>query len=184
LTSSACLSIIRVMTTSHRSGAFVRWALDLDGDLYGDERERLRWYEGIAIAATLQWTLVPMALAVMAWIAPREVAPYLWAMALVFVLPMFATSIYVSRNGVEQPRTIPRRYWVVTAATGVSFFAFIIGMTLGLDLRDPEPDQNIGRGLVGGLVGGFTGVVIAGALRVLWLRRKARKDAALAAEDA
>ena len=29
----------------------VRWNLDFDGDIYGDERERLRWYEGIATAA-------------------------------------------------------------------------------------------------------------------------------------
>ena len=33
----------------------VRWNLDLDGSdaIYGDERERLRWYEGITTAASL-----------------------------------------------------------------------------------------------------------------------------------
>ncbi|GAA2621869.1 hypothetical protein [Paractinoplanes durhamensis] len=45
----------------------VRWNLDLDGDLYGDERERLRWYEGIATAASLQSILIPWSAAVMVW---------------------------------------------------------------------------------------------------------------------
>ena len=39
----------------------VRWSLDSDGDFYGDERERLRWYEGIATAASLQWLAIPWA---------------------------------------------------------------------------------------------------------------------------
>ena len=45
----------------------VRWNLDVDGDLYGDERERYRWYEGIATAASLQWLIIPWAAAIMVW---------------------------------------------------------------------------------------------------------------------
>jgi hypothetical protein len=43
----------------------VRRHLDFDGDLYGDERERLRWYEGIATAASLQWLAIPWVAAIL-----------------------------------------------------------------------------------------------------------------------
>ena len=43
----------------------VHWHLDFDGDIYGDEREHLRWCEGMATAASLQWLAIPWAAAVL-----------------------------------------------------------------------------------------------------------------------
>ncbi len=45
----------------------VRWNLDLDGDSFGDERERYRWYEGMTTAASLHGLLIPWAAAIMVW---------------------------------------------------------------------------------------------------------------------
>lgn len=64
-------------------------ALDHDGDIYGDERARLRWYEGIAVTSTVQWILVLWVLAVCAWLAPVSAAPALWCIAVAFVVPMY-----------------------------------------------------------------------------------------------
>ena len=52
----------------------VRWQLDPDGDLYGDERERRRWSAGIATAASLQWMALPWAAATLVWMLGRPAA--------------------------------------------------------------------------------------------------------------
>ncbi|MET0424989.1 MAG: hypothetical protein ABW046_13985, partial [Actinoplanes sp.] len=66
----------------------VHWNLDLDGDLYGDERERYRWYEGIATAASLQWMLIPWAAAIMVWPLGRPAVLPLAVVLAVLWLPM------------------------------------------------------------------------------------------------
>ena len=77
----------------------VRWGLDSDGnDFYGDERERLRWYEGIATAASLQWLAIPWAAAVLVWpLGMPSVLP-LTVMLVLLVVPMAMCMAYVHRR--------------------------------------------------------------------------------------
>ena len=51
----------------------VRWNLDINGDSYGDERERFRWYEGIAAAFSVQSLLVPWAA-----VQPKQATDWRW----------------------------------------------------------------------------------------------------------
>ena len=71
------------MATTSLVERFFRWNLDLDGDFYGDERERYRWYEGTAIAASVQGMAVPWSAAVMVWSLGR---PAVLPLAVVLVL--------------------------------------------------------------------------------------------------
>ena len=170
----------------HRRPAFDRfvgWILDHDGTIYGDERERLRWYEGIAVAASVQWLLVPCALAVMAWICPPEAAPYLWVVMGVFLLPMMLTSLYVLRRRVDlaadqRTNLRTRKTQLIVVLTTVPIVAFVLGLTVGLDVREGTDRAVINRGLVGGLVGGVAGAAIAFGLTRLVQRRAAAADPA------
>src|SRR3712207_9477580 len=88
----------------------VRWNLDTDGDMYGDERERLRWYEGIATAASLQWIGVPWAAAVLVWVLGRPAVLPLAVVLAVLYLPILLCTVYVRRRrGDTLPRSEERR---------------------------------------------------------------------------
>jgi hypothetical protein len=105
------------------------WALDTSGPTYGDERERLRWYEGIATAAMIQWIAMPWAAAVLVWVGGRPVAPALMVMMAVLYLPMLLCSGYVSRRRVNVNNirwTTRARVNVVLA--GVPYLLFILGL--------------------------------------------------------
>src|ERR1041384_6037395 len=80
----------------------VRWNLDLDGsdDIYGDERERLRWYEGITTAASLQWLAIPWAAAVMVWPLGRASVLPLTVVLAALILPMVFRTVYGERSRV------------------------------------------------------------------------------------
>src|SRR3954471_1817541 len=86
---------------------FVRWNLDLDGgDLYGDdERERLRWYEGIVTAAQVQWAAVPWAAAVAVWVFGRPSVLPLLIVLVTLTVPMAFSTLYVRSKRVD---TTPR----------------------------------------------------------------------------
>src|SRR5688500_14395530 len=81
----------------------VRWNLDLDGDgtIYGDERERLRWYEGIATAASLQWLAIPWAAAVLVWVLGRPSVLPLAVVLAALIVPMAVCTAYVRRRRVD-----------------------------------------------------------------------------------
>jgi hypothetical protein len=83
---------------------FVSWILDLKGDIYGDERERLRNYEGIAVAASIQWMLFPWIVAAGAWRSGAAGAPYWAALAAVLYLPMVWSFIYILGRTVRPPK--------------------------------------------------------------------------------
>jgi hypothetical protein len=162
---------------------FADWILDRDGTIYGDERERLRWYEGIAVAASVQWLLVPWVLAVMAWICPAEAAPYLWVVFLAFLLPMSLATIYVMRRRVDlaasqRANLRTRKTRVTLALTALPIVIFVLGLTLGLDLREGTDGDDIQRGLGGGLIGGIVGAAIAVVLIRALHRRAAAADQA------
>jgi hypothetical protein len=148
---------------------FVSWTLDHDGDIYGDERERLRWYEGIAIAATVQWVVVPWAIAIMSWIADRQTAMYLLILAVVFYVPIFLTTAHVVRKHVNTtPLTWTKKRVITTVASGLPFLVMVVGLTRALD-EGLDPG-----GVVGGAIGGGVGLVVAiFATRAISRRRAA-----------
>lgn len=173
------------MTTSHSSARtanrfdrVVDWVLDHDGDIYGDERARLRWYEGLAFTASVQWILVLWVLAACAWTAPSSAAPYLWSIAAAFVVPMYLSMIYAARRGVDVTRpSRSRKSKVVQAATGVPLLVFVVGMTIGLDRRSGRSWSEMSPALRGGAIGGCAGLAIA-ALFVVWMRRRGERRSA------
>ena len=177
--------MLDVMTTSqfaaekaHWFDRVVDWVLDHDGDIYGDERARLRWYEGLAFTASVQWILVLWVLAVCAWTAPSSAAPYLWSIAVAFVIPMYLSLIYAGRRGVDVTRPLrSRKSKVVQAATGVPLLVFVVGMTIGLDRRSGRSWAEMNPALRGGAVGGCVGLGIAAAF-VVWMRRRGERHAA------
>jgi len=143
------------------------WVLDHDGTIYGDERERLRWYEGIAVAATLQWIAIPAALAVLTWVGGRPVAPYLVAVFVVFYLPLLVVSAYVARQRVPTVPHRPSRKWV-----GVAFVAALPYLAFGVALVRSYGVAEDRTALLGGLVGAVAG----GGLAVLALLAQRRRE--------
>src|SRR5512142_652022 len=83
------------------------WLLDRRGELYGDEQERLRRYEGLAVAATVQGVLIPWlaVLALALW--GRPVTPTIILVLLGLYLPTTLASGYLTRWRV---RTVPGRF--------------------------------------------------------------------------
>jgi pilus assembly protein TadC len=145
---------------------FVSWTLDHNGDIYGDEQERLRWYEGIAVASSVQWIVVPWTMAVMSWICSREVARYLVVLAIVFYVPTFLTTVYVSRKRVNlAPPHRNAKVVTLGVVSGLPSVVMVVGLVRALD-EGLDPD-----GIVGGVIGGAIGVVIA----ILAVREIARR---------
>jgi hypothetical protein len=153
----------------------VRWNLDLDGDSYGDERERLRWYEGMAFAAALQWLTVPWAAAVLVWILGRPAVLPLAVVLVATAVPMALCTVYVRRRRVEPvPRRLTTSYVLMWMLTALPYAVFTVGAYY---VHDPESSAWLGAG-VGGVVGGAVGVVAV--LRQAKVRRQ--REAAVAAE--
>lgn len=156
------------------SGAFdrlVHWVLDVNGDIYGDERERLRWYEAIALAASFQWLAVPWALAVTVWFVPQEAVWALLVVLAAFWFPMLLVSAYVHRRQVRPVSYRGRKALLVGLLSGLPYLVLVAGL-----VTDGGSRTDVG---VAPLVGGAVGCTIAVvALRVLERRRRRR-----AAED-
>jgi hypothetical protein len=154
----------------------VRWNLDLDGDLYGDERERLRWYEGIATASSLQSMVIPWAAAIMVWpLGKPSVLPLAVVLALQWLALMVGT-LYVMRRKVDTtPRRWTRKRLVVTLLAAAPFVVFLVG---ALHAYDPEGETWIGAS-VGGVIGAALGV----GATILKIRRRDRAEALAVDED-
>jgi hypothetical protein len=155
----------------------VRWNLDTDGDMYGDERERLRWYEGIATAASLQWIGVPWAAAVLVWVLGRPAVLPLAVVLAVMYLPMLLCTAYVRRRRVDTlPRTWSPKKLLVSVLGGLPYVLFVIGVAVAWAPPSLARSMAVGS-VVGGVLGAGT-LVLAG-------RRGARREAAAArrAED-
>jgi hypothetical protein len=140
---------------------FVDWTLDTKGDMYGDEQERLRWYEGITVAASVQWLIVPWMLAFGVWQGGRPVVSYLVAVTLLMFIPQLFSSVYAMRNRVRLPSTQSAKYWVFGLMSGLPYLAIVLGAIRAYDNGfDPA-----------GLRGGAVGAVLGGTMSVLLLRR-------------
>jgi phosphotransferase system glucose/maltose/N-acetylglucosamine-specific IIC component len=123
-----------------------RWMLS--DDLYGDERERLRWYEGTAIAAAVQWIAVPWAAVVLAAVYGRPALVPLGVILVLMYLSTMLTGAYVRRRRVE---TVAVRWTAKRIGLGVlgglpyvvfviqwfyprDHFSVVVGATLGAAL--------------------------------------------------
>lgn len=154
-----------------------RWALEPDGDLYGDERERLRQYEAIAVAAGLQWLAVPWAAAVGVWWADRAAAVCLVAVMLVLLAPMLVAQAYLRRRRVD---TTPRRWTAKRVALGVAgvlpWALFVAGAARALGAGPDTVRASAG----GAVVGAALSLVL---IRSRNRRRTAQEAAGAGAED-
>jgi hypothetical protein len=163
------------------------WLLDHDGEIYGDERERLAYYEGTSIASSIQLLALPWVLAGFAWLGPTSAHPALIAVAAVFYLPFIVMTVYVRRRHVDVNRSMhrSRKALIVSVAMMIPMLAFVLAVTVGADLRSNDVgdvSDRISGGLIGGVVGGAAGGLGAW---VIGRRYKRRRQAALdAAEDA
>jgi hypothetical protein len=168
-------------TASERTTWFDRtidWILDSDGDIYGDERSRLRWYEAIAATASVQWILLLWVLAAASWLAPASATAWLWALAAAFVAPLYLSIFYLWRRGVDVTRlSKSRKSRVIQLFTYAPVVAFLVGMTIGRDLRAGRSWSEISPALRGAVVGGLIGLVLAAGLVVAVRRRVARQGA-------
>jgi uncharacterized membrane protein YbaN (DUF454 family) len=158
-------------TTTASMDRVSRWLLS--DDLYGDERERLRWYEGIAMAAAVQWIVVPWAAAVLVWVLGRPaVLPLAVIMVLMYV-PTVLVNGYVKSRRVETVavRWTPKRI-ALGVLGGLPYIVFLIGCLRG------QGDTVTGA-VVGAAVGAGLGVLLI-ARRV---RQTRAQEAAAAAAD-
>src|SRR4051812_1841514 len=117
----------------------VRWNLDFDGDIYGDERERLRWYEGIATAASLQWAALPWAAAILVLALGRSAVVPTLVLLVVLLLPQVLCTAYVRRRRVDTtPRSWTGKRILISTLGGLPY---VIYMIAALRAWDPDNDS-------------------------------------------
>jgi hypothetical protein len=157
----------------------VNYVLDVDGDIYGDERERIRWYEGISLAASFQWLAVPWAMAILVWFADRDTVLFLVAVLALFYLPLLLTTAYVQRKGVRLlPARAGAKYWLFAALSGIPYVVFVLGALVVYDGGTADAGT-WWASLVGGVVGGALGL-----LGLMFAERhRRRREAAAPDED-
>jgi len=161
-------------TTSRLDRAF-EWFLDRDSASFGDEQERLRYYEGTAVASVMQGIAVPWAIAAALWVGGRPVAPALLAVTLTFYLPLVLASAYVKRRRVRvQIGNWSWRYKLLTALTLLPYL--LVCAELIRLLMDAD-------GQLGGVVGGGVGVALVGVVLVIQSRRQRARELSATDED-
>ena len=162
------------MTTTSMLDRVVRWNLDLDGDIYGDERERLRWYEGITTAASMQWIGVPWAAAALVWVLGKPSVLPLAVVLVVLVVPMALCTAYVRRRRVDTVvRSWSRKRVVLSSLGGVPFVVFFVGALFAYDRSSHEWQ--------GAAAGALFGAVLGGVMSAAGKRRRRRQEEAAAA---
>ncbi|MFI1990786.1 hypothetical protein [Actinoplanes sp. NPDC020271] len=154
----------------------VRWNLDIDGDLYGDERERYRWYEGIATASALHSLLIPWAAAILVWPLGRAAVLPLAVVLVLLWGPMLLCSVYVARRKVDTTPRVWGTKRILMAALGViPYAAFLVG---ALHAYDPAGDA-----WVGAIVGTLFGAMISVLIVAVKARRRQGREALTVDED-
>lgn len=157
------------MTTT-RITRFDRFVLDLDGTSYGDEHERQRWYEGMAVAATVQWYLLPYVCAgcLLAW--GRPVAPTVLLVTLALYGPLMLTRFYLHRFNVRVDHVMGTRRGMVSMAV-----VMVPYLVVFLDLMRlyTAPSTFVGAlcGAPVGLVIGFAALAAKARKRRAWEAR-------------
>ncbi|WP_306215430.1 hypothetical protein [Actinoplanes sp. RD1] len=154
----------------------VHWNLDLDGDLYGDERERLRWYEGMTTSASLQSFLLPWAAAVMVWPLGKPSVLPLAVMLAVSWAPQLLATFYVRHRRVDPtPRSWSAKRISLMVITVLPLVVFVSGANY---VHEPHDTAWLGA-IVGGVVGALLGVVVLVAKG----RQRDRQEAAAGDDD-
>lgn len=128
--------------------------------IYGDERDRLHWYETIAVAASVQWTLIPWALAVLAILDAERFGPALWVLFGCHFVPVTMSNAYVARRKVSPVRYDNAKAISTTALIVMPLAVFFLAMIW----PSGGPDLAFAGGLVGGAVG-LVGVIVWGVVR-------------------
>ncbi len=80
---------------------FVDWSLDHGGQIFGDERERLVWYEAILAMATFQMVGLPWAFFICSLLCPIGALPYLIGLHYAVFLPMLASYVHAATKRVD-----------------------------------------------------------------------------------
>lgn len=156
---------------------FARWNLDPDGDLYGDERERIRWYEGIAVTWQTQMILVPWVIAVLVWVLGRPAVLPLGVTLAVLLVPVWFTSAYVTSRRVDvTPLVWTTKRKLLGVLTGAPYAAFVVGMSYHLDWPKEGSWVSITTGIAVGLL---IGVV----MQAYASRRRRRSEAATIVDE-
>lgn len=142
---------------------FMGWVLDPDGVMYGDERERLRFYESSTLVASLHAVLVPWTLLACALLGGRAVAPVVLAVAAVFLVPWILGSVHVQRRRVRATPVRLSKTYVITAFLTWVPYPLVLVVVAGQFARDTDTGFSRGfwYGVMGGAVGGAIGGVIA-----------------------
>ncbi|MGK5678557.1 hypothetical protein [Actinoplanes sp. URMC 104] len=154
----------------------IQWNLDRDGDMYGDERERFRWYEGMSAAASMQWLAVPWAAVVLVWTLGRSSVIPLAVVLVALMIPMLLCTAYVRRRQVETlPRfwSAKRVFWGLIG--GIPYAVFMVG---ALHAYDPQ-----GSTWKGAALGTVLGGAISLGIQVATSRRRRRLEALAVDED-
>ncbi|GAA1605889.1 hypothetical protein [Actinoplanes couchii] len=156
---------------------FADWNLDHDGDLYGDERERTRWYEGIAVTWQTQMILVPWTITVLVWVLGGSAVLPLAITLAVLLAPLSIMQIYVARRRVEvTPRVWTTKRKVIGLLSGAPYVLFMIGVAFQLGW--PQDDSWISM-TVGALIGLAFGVVMQARAS----RKRRLAEAAIVADE-
>lgn len=156
----------------------VRWHLDFDGDLYGaDERDRLRWYEAVTVAASVQWITVPWAAAALVWVLGEPAVLPLSVMMAVLAVPMVFTTFYLRRRQVDtDPRSWTRKRIVLSVLGATPWVLYFAGAAY----HAAGPSSTIWPSTaIGGVLGGAAGM-IASAIRS---RRRRKLEDSLVEDD-
>jgi hypothetical protein len=157
---------------------FVHWNLDFDGDLYGDdERERLRWYEGVTTAAQVQWIAVSWTAAIAVWVVGKPVVLPMLAVLAVLVIPMAFTTLYVrSRRVSTTPRTWSAKRLFLGLLGGLPYVVFGVGAFYH---ATPSGHTEWPSTVYGAALGAAIGAVVT----TLQVRRRRRLDAAAVTDE-
>ena len=154
----------------------VSWTLDNEGHGFGDERERLRWYEGIVGAAGFQAILVPWTAAVLVWVVgERSVAACLAVVLAAFYVPMGLAQWYVARRKVSVflvPWTV--KSVVLGQLQLVPYMAFVFGATHAYGQIDIATAVKVS-------VFQYVVLIVSG-FATHWLLRRRRRGEAVAAD--
>lgn len=167
---------------------FTTWLLPDRSPVFGDERDRLHWYEATYLVAGVQWYLLPWALAVMAWVAPPEAAPYIAVLYGLFLLPFPLINIHVARRRVQIKDSDVRSRYVVlgTLLFWLPLPVILLGLTVGLDIRTGTSLETIKEASISALVWGATAsaAAVAVVLLVAAVSRRRSRHAPAAVGDA
>ena len=157
-------------TTNPKASPLTRlfnYILDVKGSIYGDEQERLRWYEGIAVAASFQWLIIPWVIAGSIWMGGRPVVSYMLAVTAALYIPQLIALRYAMKNRVRLENQRSAKGIVIGLLTAGAYVAIAAGAVKAYD-NGFDPD-----GLKGAAVGGPIGLLLALGL-AHWYKKRSK----------